>query len=215
MNALSSYSPLQQFSLTRHGRLKMRPLARDYERQPGHIRGHHPLGGDQRHGPPPHPRQARRLSTSLDPRRPPGLTLLEHALSSEFFKKPPTPAPLPSIKSGGNPRRPSTPWTDGDCVWCQRNGRPIGAHADWDEWKALLKETGIRDAPLHDARHTAATLAQGVDQRVVMEILSHSQISMTAKYAHVLPQVMTDAADRVGQALWGQWVSVSREANCN
>lgn len=26
---------------------------------------------------------------------------------------------------------------------------------------------------------------------------------MTAKYAHVLPEVMTDAADRIGQALWG------------
>jgi hypothetical protein len=35
-------------------------------------------------------------------------------------------------------------WTDGDYVWCQRNGRPIGAHADWDEWKALLKNAGIR-----------------------------------------------------------------------
>ena len=41
------------------------------------------------------------------------------------------------------------------------------------------------------------------DQRVVMEILGHSQISMTSKYAHVLPQVMTDAAERIGRALWG------------
>jgi integrase len=96
-------------------------------------------------------------------------------------------------------------WEDRDFVWCQSNGRPIGNHADWDEWKTLLKAAGIRDARVHDARHTAATLllAQGVDQRVVMEILGHSQISMTSKYAHVLPQVMTDAADRIGQALWG------------
>ena len=58
---------------------------------------------------------------------------------------------------------------------------------------------------MHDARHTAATLllAQGVDQRVVMEILGHSQIGVAAKYALVLPEVMTDAADRIGQALWG------------
>jgi integrase len=96
-------------------------------------------------------------------------------------------------------------WQGGDFVWCQPNGRPIGAHADWDEWKALLKAAGIRDARVHDARHTAATLllAQGVAQRVVMEILGHSQVSMTAKYAHVLPEVMTDAADRISQALWG------------
>ena len=85
------------------------------------------------------------------------------------------------------------------------NGFGIGAHADWDDWKALLKRARVRDARLHDARHTAATLllAQGVDQRVVMEILGHSQISMTTRYTHVLPQVMTDAADRIGQALWG------------
>jgi hypothetical protein len=64
---------------------------------------------------------------------------------------------------------------------------------------------------VHDARHTAAILllAQGVDQRVVMEILGHSQISMTAKYAYVLPQLMIDAAEKIGQAkigqaLWGQ-----------
>jgi integrase len=96
-------------------------------------------------------------------------------------------------------------WREDDFVWCQRNGRPLGNHADWDEWNALLKAAGIRQVRVHDARHTTATLllAQGVDQRVVMEILGHSQISMTSRYAHVLPQVMTDAAERIGQALWG------------
>jgi integrase len=96
-------------------------------------------------------------------------------------------------------------WHDGDFVWCQPNGRPIGASADWDEWRAILKAAGIRQVRVHDARHTAATLllAQGVDQRVVMAILGHSQISMTSKYAHVLPEVMTDAAERIGRALWG------------
>lgn len=86
----------------------------------------------------------------------------------------------------------------------QPNGRPIGNHADWDEWKTLLKAAGSHDARVHDARHTAASLllAQGVDQRVVMQILGHSQISMTSRYAHVLPQVMNDAADRIGKALW-------------
>jgi len=97
-------------------------------------------------------------------------------------------------------------WHDGGFVWCQPNGRPIGNHADWDEWRTLLKATGIRQVRVHDARHTAATLllAQGVDQRIVMEILGHSQISMTSRYAHVLPQVMTDAAERIGRALWGE-----------
>jgi integrase len=50
-------------------------------------------------------------------------------------------------------------WHDGDFVWCQPNGRPIGAHADWDEWNALLKAAAIRRVRVHDARHTAATLS--------------------------------------------------------
>jgi integrase len=97
-------------------------------------------------------------------------------------------------------------WHDGDFVWCQPNGRPIGASADWDEWSALLRAARVRKVRVHDARHTAATLllAQGVDQRVVMAILGHSQISMTSKYAHVLPEVMTDAAERIGRALWDE-----------
>jgi hypothetical protein len=43
-----------------------------------------------------------------------------------------------------------------------------------------------------------------VVQRVVMERSLATQISMTSKYAHVLPQVMTDAAERIGRALWGE-----------
>ena len=43
-----------------------------------------------------------------------------------------------------------------------------------------------------------------------MEILGHSQISMTSLYAHDLPPVMTDAAERIGRALWAR-----REPNCN
>jgi len=102
-------------------------------------------------------------------------------------------------------------WHDGDFVWCQPNGRPIGASADWDEWRALLRAAGVRQVN-HDARHAAATLLlpQGVDQRVVMAILGNSQISMTSKDAHVLPEVMTDAAEGIGRACGAR-----RGPNCN
>ena len=55
------------------------------------------------------------------------------------------------------------------------------------------------------ARHTAATLLlqQGVDARVVMEILGHSQISLTQNtYQHVVPVLARDAADKMAKALW-------------
>jgi len=40
---------------------------------------------------------------------------------------------------------------------------------------------------VHDARHTAATLLleQGIDIRVVQQILGHSQLRMTERYTHV------------------------------
>jgi integrase len=58
---------------------------------------------------------------------------------------------------------------------------------------------------LHDARHTAATvmLSFGVPPRVAMQVLGHSQISLTlGTYSHVMPELAEDAAARVGKALW-------------
>lgn len=70
----------------------------------------------------------------------------------------------------------------------------------------MLSQAGVRDARLHDARHTAATLLlqQGVPARVAMEVLRHSQISLTlGTYSHVAPQLREEAAARPGPALWG------------
>ena len=58
----------------------------------------------------------------------------------------------------------------------------------------------------HRERQNAESvlLAQGVPARVVMEILGHSQISVTLNtYAHVAPEVSREAANRVDDALWG------------
>ncbi|WP_176733595.1 tyrosine-type recombinase/integrase [Micromonospora peucetia] len=78
-------------------------------------------------------------------------------------------------------------WEEGDWVFAQPNGRPIDPRADHDAWKALLKEANVRDARLHDARHTAATmlLALGVPTRAVMEVMGWSQMAMTTRYQHL------------------------------
>jgi len=64
----------------------------------------------------------------------------------------------------------------------------------------------VRDARLHDARHTAATLLlqQGVALRVAMQLLGHSQIAMMMHYTHVVPELARVAADRMGQAPRGE-----------
>ena len=69
----------------------------------------------------------------------------------------------------------------------------------------------VRTAPaprirLHDLRHTHATLLlqAGVPVKVVSERLGHAQISLTLDiYAHVLPAMDADAADRFAAAVFG------------
>jgi integrase len=49
-------------------------------------------------------------------------------------------------------------WEEGDWVFTTATGRPVSPYSDYHEWKALLENAGLRDARLHDARHTAATV---------------------------------------------------------
>jgi integrase len=92
-------------------------------------------------------------------------------------------------------------WEDRDLVFCRSDGRPIDPRDDWGAWKALLEAAHVPHARLHDARHTAATLLleQGVDIRVVQEILGHSSIAVTKRYTHVTSRLARDAADRRGR----------------
>lgn len=96
-------------------------------------------------------------------------------------------------------------WEDHDLVFCQPDGRPIDPRDDWDDWKAILDEAGVRDARVHDGRHTAATLLieQGVHPRTVQEILGHSDIRLMQRYTHVASPMAADAMRRQGGALWG------------
>ena len=95
-------------------------------------------------------------------------------------------------------------WQEGGWVFTQPNGRPVDPRADHDEWKTLLKSAGVRDARLHDARHTAATmlLVLGVPTRAVMELMGWSQISMTTRYQHIPPELVTGIAQQVETLLW-------------
>jgi hypothetical protein len=45
-------------------------------------------------------------------------------------------------------------------------------------------------------------LEQGVDIRVVQEVLGHSTLAMTKKYTHVTSRLAKEAAARMSLALW-------------
>ncbi len=93
---------------------------------------------------------------------------------------------------------------DEDLVFAQPNGRPIDEKSDYDDWSRLLQAGGVRHVRLHDGRHTAATLllSENVHPRVVMGLLSHSQLRTTMDIdSHVMPALAREAADRMGALL--------------
>ena len=71
----------------------------------------------------------------------------------------------------------------------------------------------MRDARLHDARHTAATvlLLLGVPERAVMEIMGWSSSSMARRYQHITAEIGRDIAKRVGGLLWDPLKGANRD----
>jgi len=76
------------------------------------------------------------------------------------------------------------------------SGRPIDPRDHSVHWVKFLEGAGVRPARLHDARHTAATLllVQGVDKRVVIDMLGWTSPTMTARYEHVVPELVEEGA---------------------
>jgi integrase len=128
-------------------------------------------------------------------------------------KKSKRPIPLPEVianllrehrQAQRRERMAAAVWHDHDLVFCQANGKPLQPRADWEEWTGILREAGSEHYRLHAARHGAATTwqAAGIDARVAMELLGHSQISLTQNlYTHVRPEILAAAAERIGGAL--------------
>lgn len=62
--------------------------------------------------------------------------------------------------------------------------KPRDARRDWQEWKDLLADAGVPSRPLHAARATTASLLSeaGVSDKVIAEILGHSQVRITQQH---------------------------------
>jgi integrase len=97
-------------------------------------------------------------------------------------------------------------WEDHGLVFLNTLGKPLEPRNVVRSFKHRLTTLSLPDARFYDLRHTCASflLAQGVEPRVVMEILGHAQYSFTMKtYAHVLPAMRRDAASRMDEILRG------------
>ncbi len=95
-------------------------------------------------------------------------------------------------------------WHETGLVFATKWGTPIEPTNATRSFKRLLARAGLRQIRFHDLRHSCATLllVQGVSPRVVMEILGHSQISLTMNtYSHVIPALQREAAARLDALL--------------
>ncbi len=98
-------------------------------------------------------------------------------------------------------------WEDDELVFPNTAGRMqdptyIAIH----QFKPLLRKAGLPLIRFHDLRHTAATLllAQGVNPKVVSEMLGHASIALTLGiYGHVMPHMQQQAAEIMDRVLWG------------
>jgi integrase len=89
-------------------------------------------------------------------------------------------------------------------LWSTSSVQPVLAGHTGQEWLQLLDDAGVRQARLHDARHTAATvlLLLGVKERVVMELMGWSSSSMAKRDQHVTAPLRRDTAERRSGLPW-------------
>jgi hypothetical protein len=80
-------------------------------------------------------------------------------------------------------------------------------------FKTLLQRADLPNIRFHDLRHGCATvlISQGVHPRIVMEIMGHSQISVTMNaYGHRIPEVNRDALNSLGDLVKPQMMNIPR-----
>lgn len=89
-------------------------------------------------------------------------------------------------------------WKDHDLIFSTPLGTPLDGSNVRKQFIGHLVTAGLPEIRFHDLRHSAASLlaARGVSQRVVMEILGHTQMSTTNNiYTHITTASMKDATD--------------------
>jgi len=97
-------------------------------------------------------------------------------------------------------------WQEHDLIFPSTIGTPADARNVVRRFHAILDRAGLPAMRFHDLRHTCASLllAQHIPPRVVMEILGHSNISMTLDiYSHVTPALQREAAQGMETLLVG------------
>ena len=77
-------------------------------------------------------------------------------------------------------------------------------------WQRIRARAGLKDARIHDLRHTFASIAvsNGKSLPMIGKLLGHSQVQTTARYAHLAVSPVIDAANDITALIENQLGSV-------
>jgi integrase len=90
----------------------------------------------------------------------------------------------------------------GAYVFTNRKGEPYHPDSITHAFVRTCKRAGLTNLRLHDCRHHFATMLrrEGADLDVVRQLLGHSHLSMTERYAHVGRDQLHQAVARIGSS---------------
>ena len=95
------------------------------------------------------------------------------------------------------PRIPGNPWVV--------PGKKRGTHLRNlnDSWDRVRRRAGLDGVRLHDLRHSFASraLALGEGLPMIGELLGHSQVNTTARYAHLARESVRASTARVAESI--------------
>jgi integrase len=87
--------------------------------------------------------------------------------------------------------------------WAQSGASPVKRVFEVGDikkgWGKLLADAGIEQFRFHDLRHHFASrlVRAGVDLNTVRELLGHADITMTLRYAHLAPDTLAAAVEKL------------------
>ena len=87
-------------------------------------------------------------------------------------------------------------YEDNNLIFATQLGKPLDPRNMQRTFKVISDKSNITGATIHSCRHTFATrgLENGIELRVMQELLGHASIKMTADlYTHVLPDKKRDS----------------------